>query len=475
MHGPTIHCDQAIHTSLRTAMGEGYRIVAASQGLRPREKQTILRTSPTLDSICLPPESTKSEPLAVSFYQLSSKRLCLALSRFAGQEHTGRGGKRVYTINVILNDEDFARCGYNPFRIVRSLFDTGMAEPKLNPDPVLPQLELPIPDDDAVLEEAMLPTLLPEHLRPFILDTVLDGKALVVDIKDEWTECAEGMILAVPGPMRMGLSFSAGLNFSTSRKHALQFLSDPRGKAKTRCPAIGAIFIPSGETPPVSKEISGWSTMAARYWREGRLADLSRRTSRPYDDTSKDARERLAALFETQDDIPRIEVARLVILAGEIIHHPATGAEKEVCEEFVSAVGASITARLSTLSPPEGETLFDELASLWRKSPEATRFAQPILEAFLQRIVPKNPLIAMEMALKIAVDLPETTDRSQHESLLKNVATQFASWAKGTNSDELAQVPQLVRRWISIRPDSPELDGVDEHCTTAIEKTIAAN
>ena len=51
-------CDQAIFTSIRTPMGEGYRVIAASRGVRPNEKQSITRNSPSHDSLCVAPSDT---------------------------------------------------------------------------------------------------------------------------------------------------------------------------------------------------------------------------------------------------------------------------------------------------------------------------------------------------------------------------------------------------------------------------------
>ena len=65
-------CDQAIFTSIRTPMGEGYRIIAASRGLRPHEKQAITRSSPSHDSLCWTPAEEQNIPgrLAAAFYKL---------------------------------------------------------------------------------------------------------------------------------------------------------------------------------------------------------------------------------------------------------------------------------------------------------------------------------------------------------------------------------------------------------------------
>lgn len=474
MREKTLHCDQAIYTSIRTPMGDGYRIVAASPGLRPQEKQAITRNSPSLDSICLPPDRSDTEPVGISFYRLATGRLCLSLSRFAGEEHTGRGGQRVYTINIVFDAKDFADCGFNPFRIVRAMVDAGLTEPQLKPDSVLPAVELCVGDDDDLLEGAGLPLTLPEPFGPFILDQTLQGKGLVVDVEDDWTECAEATLLGLPGPMREDLSFSAGLNFSTSRKHTLQFLSDCKGKAKMRCSAIGATFLPSSGAPPTLKHVSDWAAMAALHWRDRRLADLSRRTSRPYDDTSEEARERLAALFAAMDDIPQIEATRLIILAREILNHTATGAEETVCDEFLNKVGESIIARLSGLSAQEIEILFTELVAVWRQGSNATKFSQPVLDALLRKTMMTNPLAAAQLTLQVASDVPVEADRVRHDALLEVVVTQFAAWAMQAHDPALAEVPELIKQWKSVRPDSPELTGVAERCTLALAEMDAA-
>jgi hypothetical protein len=56
----------------------------------------------------------------VAFYSLSSDRFCIAASHHAGAEHSGRGGQRVYTHNVIVSGDDLAKCGFNPFTIIRA-------------------------------------------------------------------------------------------------------------------------------------------------------------------------------------------------------------------------------------------------------------------------------------------------------------------------------------------------------------------
>jgi len=139
-----ITCEQAIFTSIRTAMGEGYRIIASSKGLRPDEKQTITRNSPSHDALC-------SDTPAFAFYSLPSGRLCAACSCFAGAEHTGRGGQRVYTHSAVFSAKSFEEFGYNPFHVLRAMQRDRVTEPKLNPQPILEELPLIVRTDEAGL------------------------------------------------------------------------------------------------------------------------------------------------------------------------------------------------------------------------------------------------------------------------------------------------------------------------------------
>ena len=131
-----IVCDQAIFTSARTPMGEGYRIIAASGKVRVEEKQAITRCSPSHGALC----DESPDATGMAFYALPTGRLCVAHSCYAGAEHTGRGGQRVYTINLILTKEDFEAVAYNPFRVLRLLRAAGAVKPQLKPPGQLPPI-----------------------------------------------------------------------------------------------------------------------------------------------------------------------------------------------------------------------------------------------------------------------------------------------------------------------------------------------
>ena len=89
----SVTCDQAIFSSVRTPMGQGYQIVAASKGLTPGEKREINQHSPSHGGLCQDGPDAKG----VAWYPLSSGRLALAHSADAGAEHSGRGARRTWT------------------------------------------------------------------------------------------------------------------------------------------------------------------------------------------------------------------------------------------------------------------------------------------------------------------------------------------------------------------------------------------
>lgn len=132
-----VHAEQAIFTSIRTPMGEGYRIIACSPGLSVDERAEITRRSPSHGSIC------DSDPAAValSSYRLATGRHCIAWTRYAGKEHTARGGLRVYTRIALLSTAGFHGFDCHPFGVLDALTSSIGGEPDLK-STSLPRLSL---------------------------------------------------------------------------------------------------------------------------------------------------------------------------------------------------------------------------------------------------------------------------------------------------------------------------------------------
>ncbi|MCZ6816838.1 MAG: hypothetical protein O7F76_09135, partial [Planctomycetota bacterium] len=115
--GEAVRAEQAVFTSIRSPMGEGYRIIAASPGIRPDEKAEIIRRAPSHDSLC---ESGRAAVGLLAF-PFESGRYCLGFSCHAGREHTARGGNRVYSHFAVVEPGDWQSFGFNAVRLHTAL------------------------------------------------------------------------------------------------------------------------------------------------------------------------------------------------------------------------------------------------------------------------------------------------------------------------------------------------------------------
>ncbi|MEK7711067.1 MAG: hypothetical protein AAB341_04145 [Planctomycetota bacterium] len=470
----TIACDQAIFTSIRSPMGEGYRIVAASRGLKPEEKQAITRCSPSHEALCAPRDESGSDADATgtAFYTLPSGRLCAAFTCNAGAEHTGRGGLRVYTQNVVFAETDFAKCGYNPLAVLRAMKAAGMTAPQLcirTPalmpglsSPVLPSLELAVDASGVQPLDGSLCALLPRSRRCCVARCLMDGKAVAVELPKGWTEWAEALVLGIPGPLRAKVSFGAGLRFSVGRGHCLQIFHDERRAAAGRASAQGIRFVDS-ETSEDAPE-SEWLSFVERHWSQGDVHGLMRRTSRPFADCSPEARERIGRLYNATDALPQTESVQILSLMTRTLAELGQGVEREIRLELCDAAGCTLLDRLSKARWNDVRALWSPLLNLWRRGGEATVFAQMLVACVLRSAVKDDPQAAAETALDVARDIPVGVDRVSHDGLLNEVLNRLAEATTQLSEASRARLKDIIHRWQTARPTCPIVAGLIERC-----------
>ena len=123
-----LSADHTIFTSVRTPMGCGYRLIAASPGVTAEERTKITRWSPSHGNLCS--DNPAAEGLAS--YLLSTGRRCVAWSRHAGPEPTGRGGLRIHTHAVLLTAEAYRQFACMPAAVLQAIA-------ALAPQPLIPQ------------------------------------------------------------------------------------------------------------------------------------------------------------------------------------------------------------------------------------------------------------------------------------------------------------------------------------------------
>ena len=448
----TLHCDQAIFTSVRGSMGEGYRIIAASRGLRSEEKQAITRLSPSHEALCWQPGgAAESSPYAVAFYPLPAGRLCVAYSCYAGVEHTARGGYRVYTHNVIFDEKDFPLCGYNPFHVVRAMTVKGLTIPNLTPDSVLQEVLLPINTNIAPRTASFAATL-DSPCRRYVLQQLFEERALIVPVQDGWLESTEVLLMGLPGPMRVKLSFGAGLRFSLGRCHRLHLFCDEKGTARSRIAGHPVEYVDGTLNPP-DVSVSQWLAFVDGHWRRTEFAVLTRRTSRPFTDLSYTARERIGTLYIAIDAIPQSSSLTLLSLAADQFRVRTAGVEDEIRRELLAETHRTLLKRLIQMSWHDAQPLWLRLVAFWRQTEAA--FAQPLIVAALRSLVREDPLTAAEAAVDVGSSLPAGVEPARHEQLIDEVLSCLPAHLPADSDPE--RLAKLCSRCQSIRPAHPAL------------------
>lgn len=457
-----LRCDQAIFTSVRTPMGEGYRVIAASKGIKQNEKQAITRNSPSHDALCTDlGDANGDSPLAAAFYLVDTGRLALSVSGFAGSEHTGRGGGRVYTTIVVFDADDFARCGYNPFHVLRAMFASGACEPQLTPPAVLPELTLAVAVTDEVRLSA--PPLVP-NVRVQVLRNLFDGRNTVVNMPGCWLEAAEALLLGLPGPLRADVSFSAGMQFSMSRMHCLELLFDDKGKARLRTTGQKVQYVDSGAAEVLAPPRSAWFDFVERCYAAGKLTKLARRTSRGYDDCTLAVCDRIGCTFDVIDRAPFLDCPSMLEQAAQSLSVQARGVEAEAHQELLSVLQRHLLERLAVAPMPNAVDLWNAVLVIWRAGGAHEAFARPLVVRTAAHLAQLDPHKAARMVTEIVEDIDRHPEPATFASMIDEVLSRFLLWTRHAAPDERDQAVQVARRWQQVRPQCDTVSQILEAC-----------
>lgn len=263
-------CDQAVFTSIHSPTGEGYRLIAASPGVRPDEKVEITQRSPSHDSLCDP------GPHAVGLlsYTLASGRHCVAYCGHAGREQTARGGQRVYTHMALLTPVDFAAFQNNPVRVHALLADHisrhgPMLKPLARVQPLPLQLE----------KQTWGPSCAGFHPPSSkteaawiwsIADALQGGQRLVLGGTREPLRLLQWAVLCLKPRARRRIDVSAGLKYAPSRRIQLALLSKDDPQTQRLIAGQDIVFRQANTpAPPPSPAFLPWSNLLSA-WFEAR-------------------------------------------------------------------------------------------------------------------------------------------------------------------------------------------------------------
>lgn len=401
-----ITCDQAVFTSVRTPTGEGYRIIAASRGLTAEEKRAITQNAPSHNGLYDQSASAR----AVAFYPLPTGRLCAACSCSAGSEHTGRGGKRVYTFSVIFAAEDFPAIRFNPFHVFRAIEAAGLEKPQLEPPEELEMLELDVLIGGIARKStgsggAVDAVGSPAH-RKRALHCLTNEVSLAIAMPKDAPSCAEALILAVPGPMRAALSFSEGVRFSVSRCYRLNLISGDTLAARNRAAGQSVEFLDPAKPPPDDESDSDWFRFVEGHWKEGSLDLLDHRTSAPNKDATEEQLEHTAEVYLALDGVDQYDFYELLAVAGECLARPPRNDPDSPQAELLERIKPLLIGKWDTLTGSDIEAYWSRSVRLWRESDATVMFMQPVLDRGLDVTCEEDPWTAARRVLEISRDFP---------------------------------------------------------------------
>ena len=305
--------------------------------------------------------------------------------------------------------------------------------------------------------------LLPSGVRMSALQQLLERKSLVIDVGRDWLTWAEALLLAIPAPMRVQISFAAGLRFSTGRGHNLYLLRDEKGNVRSKAQNV---LVLGSKSSSYEGQSSHWRNFVERHWKCDDLANLSRRTSRKFEDCSGVARERIAELFNSMDAIPDTEVTAVLDMAFRTLLAPPTGVEGEIRREFRDAALQSLKARFASMTWGQLRPPLQKLVEFWRRDGEAAAWAQPLIAAGLRSGIKADPAAAAELALSFAQTRPGA-DRAAHEALLNEFFSQLLAMNVARQADLADRLAVCLPRWRAIRPDCPLIAELTSRLTPA--------
>ena len=376
-HGTVIELDQAIFTSAESIMSQGYRVVAHTPRITAEEKKTIATSSPSHGSLC-----DKSDDAAgISFYPLPTGRYCVARSCYAGQEQTGRGGRRVLTHVFVLDDGQMSAFTWNPLSVLRALQERQAFElPDRLPDTLETVAVAPCTGNGAQAVAAAMSDLGDQPFLCLLSELIGDACVIVAGL-DLATTTTEGLLMAAPRGLRARFDFSVGLRFAIGRRHRLNWVeADPRS---TKRIIRGQKFrllerLHEGRVPPF--KMVPWSEMVADCRQTSSIEELARLTDEEFDDDSPELLERVAGRQIELNHVRERSIDALFQTLLSKVDTEATRVEQRLDQRYRATARDCLVSRLTALPREEAVGYCPALASLAETDPTFEQLKQALAE-----------------------------------------------------------------------------------------------
>ncbi len=446
--GRSVNCDQGVFTSIPSPMGSGYRLVSASRGIDPKEKQHIITRCPSHGSLC----SEEIGAEGVSFYGLPSGRFCIAHSCNAGKEHTGRGGQRIYTRIVVLDADALWAFNCNPFEVVRSLLKIQDAEPNLKPPANPPPLELPVCSSHESTRLEQCVRSLGAGWLAAVVDRVIGESSIIMTTELDAIALAEAVVLSLPKPGRRTASLSAGLKFSMGRGFTLSVLDEPNPQ-RLRATLQGhkmTLVVPK-DNPPAALSNGGYAGLVERRWQENRTVELFDFTNGDFASWTADSLGRYASLVNRRDRVAEMSPDELLQLLDQQIHDaPIDDVASRLAIETTAAALAGLRDSIWTLHADQLVNLCDGLMAIWRDSESSADLFSQVLQDGLKRLTRQHPANAARLALRFAQAVRDGAELASVQESLHDLIDHLGEWILDQPSESLTELAHVLDSWSNL-------------------------
>ncbi|NOX58968.1 MAG: hypothetical protein GXP29_08950, partial [Planctomycetes bacterium] len=288
-------CDQAIFTSQKSPMGEGYRIVAASPGIRPEEKAEITRQSPSHGAL----SATSQQAVGMMAYPLPTGRYCVCHCKHDGAEHTARGGQRVRTHVAILDPPGFQLFHDNPFAVHQALANVHVAALR-GFNPSIPRLTLK--SEVRYSPPRYLTTGGGADTFLRVVRSLLSEDPCVLASVPEAKPTLHWALMMLPLSMRPARSFSVGVSFSLARRLTTTAIHHDLDRVKQMIAGQSIQWRDfRGEPLPQENAYNDWVEFVHRRVDQHRLHEVESLTNQMHDKITPVCLTRVAKLCQDRD------------------------------------------------------------------------------------------------------------------------------------------------------------------------------
>jgi hypothetical protein len=445
-----IQADQAVFTCLHSGPGQGYHVIAASQGLSPEESKEIATHAPSINGLC----NEGDDGLGVLFWTLPTGRRCVLYSSYKGKDPSGRGGWRAYTQAIVLTPEDFRRFDNNAFNVIRAAGQAEALISDLKLNNVIPPLSL------AAWTERELgglnhagETIGPDRLC-HLAQRLYGNEALVLSSENDLLELVESLLLLIPVPRRPEVSFSAGVKFLITRGLRLTaFCGDAQG-VRLMVHGHPMSFEDMVKAPTELEVPSGpWFLAASDMLRKDQAEAFAELSTDRFSESDVPAIDRIGAALLSLRDLEKASIAELLDAAMQaLVADDRSPLDQSIQDRIIDVCRSRLSFFIRQAETTQLDMLWGRLLVLLQRSPAAAAFALPLCFAVIDRLSRLAPIDAMGLLLALhEADSPIPTGSDKDLVNLKSDMFQRFNASLDDLSDQDRRcLRELLMRWIGL-------------------------